>query len=100
MTGAVKDCDSNLKCGNKASWLANGQLPYCDDCKRLSETIFPGAINFVENGYYRGWSVTRNPKTNKLESACLCLFNYSTVEDLERAIDRAIFLRENNPGNK
>ena len=93
MNGSVYNCESNLNCKNKASWLANGQLKYCDDCKRLSQAIFPGAIDFRENGYHRGWSVTRNIKTGKLDSACLCLFGFETVAELEKQMDIAILKR-------
>lgn len=41
-------CQSNLKCGKDAICLTNENRPFCDDCKRLAEAIFPGKIKFFQ----------------------------------------------------
>lgn len=43
--------------------------------------------------YYRGWNVEFNSNTGKLDSPLLCLFNYNSVVELERAMDVAIARR-------
>lgn len=44
--------------------------------------------------YYRGWTIEFSVKTEKFNSALLCLFNFNSVADLEKAMDRAIQYRE------
>lgn len=44
--------------------------------------------------YYRGWTVQFNVAKECFDSPILCLFGFSSVKDLEKAIDRAILYRE------
>ena len=44
--------------------------------------------------YYRGWDIQFSVPREKFDSPILCLFNFASVADLEKAIDRAISYRE------
>ena len=40
--------------------------------------------------YYRGWRIEFSVKTERFDSPILCLFGFSSVADLEKAMDYAI----------
>ena len=43
--------------------------------------------------YYRGWNIEFTTKTERFNSPILCLFGFSSVADLEKAIDYALEMR-------
>lgn len=43
--------------------------------------------------YYKGWSIVFDIRTETFQSPLLCLFNFSSVRDLETAMDFAILQR-------
>jgi hypothetical protein len=44
--------------------------------------------------YYRGWRIEFSVKTERFDSPILCLFGFSSVADLEKAMDYALAMRE------
>jgi hypothetical protein len=40
--------------------------------------------------YYTGWRIEFSVKTERFDSPILCLFGFSSVADLEKAMDYAI----------
>lgn len=40
--------------------------------------------------YYRGWDIEFTTRTEKFNSPLLCLYGFSSVVDLEKAIDYAL----------
>jgi len=43
--------------------------------------------------YYKGWTIQFSVAREKFDSPLLCLFNFHSVVDLEKAMDRAIEYR-------
>jgi len=43
--------------------------------------------------YYRGWTIEFTTKTERFNCQMLCLFGFSSVIDLEKAIDYALEMR-------
>jgi hypothetical protein len=43
--------------------------------------------------YYKGWAILFSVKREKFDCPILCLFNFNSVADLEKAVDRAIEYR-------
>ena len=46
--------------------------------------------------YYKGWEIQFTTRTERFNSPVLCLFGFSSVIDLEKAIDFALLKREEN----
>ncbi len=44
--------------------------------------------------YYKGWEIQFTTRTERFNSPVLCLFGFSSVIDLEKAIDFALLKRE------
>lgn len=44
--------------------------------------------------YYKGWNIEFTTKTERFNSPILGLFGFSSVVDLEKAIDYALEMRE------
>jgi hypothetical protein len=44
--------------------------------------------------YYKGWRIEFSVKTERFDSPILCLFGFSSVADLEKAMDYALAMRE------
>jgi hypothetical protein len=44
--------------------------------------------------YYKGWEIQFTTRTERFNSPVLCLFGFSSVVDLEKAIDFALLKRE------
>lgn len=44
--------------------------------------------------YYRGWTIQFSISREKFDCPMFCLFNFNSVADLEKAIDRSIEMRE------
>ena len=43
--------------------------------------------------YYKGWRIEFSVKTERFDSPILCLFGFSSVADLEKAMDYALSIR-------
>ena len=43
--------------------------------------------------YYKGWRIEFSVKTERFDSPILCLFGFSSVADLEKAMDYALARR-------
>jgi len=46
--------------------------------------------------YYKGWVIQFTTRTEKFNSPVLGLFGFSSIADLEKAIDYALEMREKN----
>lgn len=44
--------------------------------------------------YYRGWTIQFSVSREKFDCPILCLFNFNSIADLEKAMDRAIQYRD------
>ena len=44
--------------------------------------------------YYKGWEIQFTTRTERFNSPVLCLFGFSSVIDLEKAIDFGLLKRE------
>ena len=44
--------------------------------------------------YYKGWRIEFSVKTERFDSPILCLFGFSSVADLEKAMDYALEIRD------
>ena len=43
--------------------------------------------------YYKGWDIEFTTRTERFNSPILCLYGFSSVADLEKAIDYALEMR-------
>lgn len=72
--------------GEMSNTLGSGKKPINNKMKLEIDT----ADLTIPLRYYKGWTIEFSTKTEKFNSPILCLFGFSSVCDLEKAIDYAL----------